>query len=459
MQANAVARPRDIWNNKFMKKPAQNENNIQIVQDKINSAISAKEKKKQTLTPQKKQIFVSILLVLLGVSVTMLGLSIYSMFSPKADNFLTSSDVDNSESGSQEINSENSNSNSSNSSESSSNTMAENSELFYVQDQTQIYSYDAAAKKVTQWNNGSAQTGVEGHPDTDIENLKRIDANTLGFSRCDVVPDDYNCALYTLDLRSNQVSKRKAFGPDDLLNSVGWGGINKVGYINTAGKKWEMVVQDGRNKIVLKTIEDAMGGRGGSREDSRAIKFSPSSNKVFYIDTAPPDTGVDYTVYIYDLKTNQKLEIAEATQPAWLSDNEIVYRDINDQVLKVYNLGTQSSQSLPGAKQDAFYPQVLKNSGKILYETYPEKEAYVFNTQTDKNEKIADMAQGPVWISEKLIAYEELEPCPASGCEESYGGEPIHERSVVIFNLDSKQKLGYLPNIESTWSLTSHLQN
>ena len=443
-----------------MKNPTPTQNNIQKVQEKINSVVPPQQETKQPLNPQKKQILVSVLLVLLGISVTVLGFSIYSLLNSDANNFLTSGSSSKPASGGRETASNAvNNQGSGNTSQAESGETTEVSELFYLQDMTDIYSYDPAAKEVAQWNDGSSQVDVEGEPHTEIKSLERIDANTVGFSRCDVVAGNYNCALYTLDLDSNTVSRRKSFGADDLLTTVGWGGINKVGYITETDNRWRMTVQDKTTKTVLKTIESAMAGRGGSRNDISAIKFSPSTNKVLYIDTAPPDKAVDFTVYVYNLETNQELQVADATHPAWLNENEIVYRDVEDQVLKVFNLNTQAVRTLAGSKPDAYFPHVLINSGKILYETYPEKAVYAYDAEEGTNEKITDLAQGPVWLSSQLIAYEELEPCPESGCEEGYRGEPIHERSVVIFDLSSKTKMGYVPSLESTYTFTSHWQN
>lgn len=325
-----------------------------------------------------------------------------------------------------------------------------------------IYSYDINTKEIKTWKSAFPGVADPANPKGSITGIKVIDGDQLGFGRCDTKTGDFNCGVYVLDLKTNSLTMKRDLGVEDFLGPIDFYDEDNFAYMLENDDAWKFVYDTKGNQTILESTIATPYGRGGFREDSEKVRFSPDGKSVFYIATSSPKAVVDFHIYLFDLAQGKLTDTVEdATQPEWLSNTEIIYRNPKEGSLGlyVYDLIKKSSAKVTSASTNAYNPRVAKSTKLAVYEMYPDKKVQLFDATKNTGSLLLSQALSPIWVTKEIIAYEEVDPCPIGGCEEGYGGEEMLTTKVALYNITTKQKLGYVSDLTNTWQMVSLFGN
>lgn len=334
--------------------------------------------------------------------------------------------------------------------------------IFYSKDNN-IFSYDTKTKETVKWTNYAKdksyspaydETGKQ-IPNIDVIDIRVIDENRIGFGKCGIVTGDFGCGLYTLDLKTKEVNEKKKLDSNMLILALDFATPNKFAYLITADKKWQVFLFDNGTLKTLEDITAEMYGRGGFIEDSEKIRFSKDGKYVLQISTSSPRSAEDFNIYVYDLTNGSKQVISGATQPQWLDSNIIVYRkyEKNGDGLYLYNVNTKTQEKINEVDNASYNPEVLTGANKVIYTVYPDKQIWLYDLNTKKNNKILDNSINGFWVTPTKIAYEEIELC--SGEEDCEGMLDYKVKSVALFDLETSSKIDSIVDMKSAHSVVS----
>lgn len=340
--------------------------------------------------------------------------------------------------------------------------------VFYPQDNN-IFSYDVKTKQITRWTdypkNKSYYPAYDESgkqiPYITIENIKVIDGDTLGFGKCEVVPGDFGCGLYTLNLKTRTISERMKLDKEDSLLDVGWLDESHFAYLvvtnKNNGRYQFYLANDGDIKKLIDLSAEGY-GRGGFIEDSREIEFSPSGNYFFLISTALPplESFSAFAVHGYDSVSGQEIfTIQNATMPVWLDNQKIVFRKYisnnnHQNGIYIYDIATKEEKKIVEIPADSYQPSVIPD-GKIVFWTNSDKNLWIYNLENKEKRLLVDKAISGFWVSPTMIAYEKIELC--DGKDDCMLGYRV--KSVDVFDLESNTKIGSIPDLKSAYRATS----
>jgi hypothetical protein len=125
-------------------------------------------------------------------------------------------------------------------------------------------------------------------------------------------------------------------------------------------------VDNGIDKEIV-SVQNEAGGRGGIYGDCSRLNFSPDKTKLLHIATWLR-TGLDFTIYVYDLNGTLLDKVDDATKPVWKDNNTIVYEASNvngTSGLFARNIQAKSSASVDGTVDNAYEGRIL--DGKLVY--------------------------------------------------------------------------------------------
>ncbi len=252
-----------------------------------------------------------------------------------------------------------------------------------------------------------------------IRNIRVIDENKIAFSKCSTQAEHSNCGIYLLDLQAKQIIEQETWDTNIQPQAFDWHTTELFAYLITFDEKWQLYLN---TKDSLKILEDLEGffGRGGANIDSNKIRFSPDGEHVMQISTGSPRDPFDFNIYIYQVSTDEKFTISNASQPAWMDNERIVYKQTlaeahleneaaRDEGLYIYNIVNKTQTKLTGINEKAYRPEALVNEDKILYENYADKQIWLYDLATKDNRLIADKALYPIWLNSNKIVYYEIE--------------------------------------------------
>lgn len=324
--------------------------------------------------------------------------------------------------------------------------MVEN-KVFYVGDGG-LYSYDVVSE---------SKVKLFATDDNDqFVRISVIDEDTLGYGKCRIVTNNFDCGLYLYNLGTKKVTLVKQFTPTEHLRDNAFYSTNRFAYLveESAGDKihWQIGFSDNEKESFLEDITGNVYGRGGFIEDSFVMEFSPDGKSLMQIATASVrNSSDDFNVYIYNLSSGTQQVILNATHPTWLDDDTIVYRKYQKEGLYIYDLLARSSTQIEGILGDVYYPVILPGTGKMLYSTDPVAGVYVYDFNTKLAKKVTNDAVRPLWVTSNVIVYSSVE-----SCGENCGPEQVFNYlSVDSYDLTTNKVLGTIENAITTYGMTT----
>jgi len=331
--------------------------------------------------------------------------------------------------------------------------------VFYTKDNN-IFSYDISTEetlKCTDYTKNKDyypaydETG-EQIPDIEISDIKVIDENTVGFSKSESVKGDFGFGIYTLDLKTKEITSKKKLEGDMMILALDFASPDKFSYVIDSSKEWQQLLFDNGDLQILQELTPQIYGRGGIIEDCTEIKFSPDGKYVLQIETSSPRSVEDFNVYVFNLSDSSEQVITGATQPEWLDNSTIVYRkyEKDGDGLYLYSLKTNINEKIDGINKSSYKPEVLTGTSKVLYTVYPGKQIWLYDVNTGENIKILDNALYGYWVNHEKIIYYELDPDSEM---DEMGGYDF--KSVSLFDLETKSKISSIPEMLSIWCIDS----
>lgn len=291
--------------------------------------------------------------------------------------------------------------------------------IFYIQ-QENIYEYDLVDKTSRQLTFNEVQ---ENGPYIDVKDIVVIDANTIGYGKCEVVSGDYGCGIYTMSLDTLENNNVKELSKDSLLLQVGFYSKTKFAYTITTNPNpqsnqslYKFIYFENGAERVLNEVSFLAYGRGGAPEDSQKIDFSMNGQYVLQINTASPIKIFDDTIYLYDLINNKNYRIEDATKPNWQNNKEIIFRRYSEGYLYTYNLEDQSTLRLPNIPQSSSNPKKLNDNEFI----FTSDGVWRYNLETNEKFFLFENAVNIIVVNSKNIVYQEMLACavPEDRCVE-----------------------------------------
>ncbi|HKZ34391.1 MAG TPA: hypothetical protein VJ179_00790, partial [Patescibacteria group bacterium] len=315
----------------------------------------------------------------------------------------------------------------------------ENTNIFYVEDNA-LLSYDLTTKQKKTWIPKPIGT-------TDFvsyKGLRLLDDTTLGFGRCNIKTGDFGCALYLLDLTNGQETKVKGFDAKTLLDSLDFLSPKTYAYLTTTDTAWQLFVTEDGTVSTLEDLPQSLGGRGGFLEDANMMRFSPNGKSLMHISTASPRNITDFTVHIYDLASGKNQVVENATQPSWLDDTHIVYRNYSgsgSDGLYVYDVSAKTSTKIQGSTKSSYHPEVLKGTRNVISYEYDTKEVRIYDLEKRTQTTVATQALSGFWVTPTLVSYTKTQPCS----DECMGPIDYTPVSLVAYDLSSQTESASLP--------------
>lgn len=327
-----------------------------------------------------------------------------------------------------------------------------NEKIFYIR-KNNIYSYDFLTKVEEQITNylildSSPQYDNNGDqiPSITLNNLQKVNENSLGFSKCEIVLYNYGCGIYILNLEENTLIEKLKFRSTDIIQKLSFYTINKFAYYyieesDIAQNKFILTLNDNREETIIENFTFEGFGRGGFEEDSEELSFSSDGQYLLNIWTSSPRSLNDFNTYIYNLSTLKRDVIEHSTQSKWLNNNEIIYRvygkptQEENGYLNIYNVDSKLSSRIDTIPQTANNPQII-DENNILYSDYNMRSLWSYNLKTKENVKIGENALAVRLLLGNRIVYSEYIEC---GTEENCGGilGPFEYGEKKILNLNS----------------------
>ncbi len=337
-------------------------------------------------------------------------------------------------------------------------------EIFYTKYEPNIFVYDVESGTVTQLTNYPDPEATPSY-DADgneiarasIGNISVLDESTIGFGKCATVTGDFGCGLYTLDRTTGVETELERFSADTFLILSAIYSPTRYAYLYEADSEWHLVYTNTGSDTELKLYDAAAYGRGGFVEDSAKLLFSPDGSHLFHVSTGAPPTGMDFNVYVYALASGDETVIANATQPAWLDADRIVYRSYNNAAgtgdgLHVYTMSTSTDTKLAGIADGAYNP--APRGDTIIYERPDIKQLWQYNLATNTASLFLDEALGALWATDAYVIYEAIGVCLPG--DAMCGGMVDYEvEEVVVYDVAAGDSSGTISNAVSTWGMAA----
>lgn len=259
-----------------------------------------------------------------------------------------------------------------------------------------------------------------------------VDGSSWGVRKCTITPEgDFTCGLYQFDMNSKLTAtfnEKKGKKGESITSYMPIGISNNgnlVAFVASVSKTdlssaiAEVHVFDrtvNKDTLVLSVECKDFGGRGGGLDDSVRLQFSPSSDKLLYINTINDQcrTGDLETIYVFDLKTNAILyssgkdKTTRYSQAAWLDNGSFYYKD-HGKILVILSYDLAKKESLVQITETGPWYSFLSFGAKAIYEIQPEEVDKTSKPQTKiisggKNASTgADYFSPSEWLSDNFI--------------------------------------------------------
>lgn len=325
-----------------------------------------------------------------------------------------------------------------------------------------IFSYDTKTGETVQWTNypqqkEDADGNLDG-PFHDLDNIKVIDENTLGFGGDNILADDSGEGIYTLDLRTKMITEKKRLDKDMQLSSLDFTSTDRFVYAVVVDdpegmQLWEVSLMENGS---VKNIQE----RTKTGNVSVEAQFSPDGK---YVAAELSGEGVGSNVFLYNLANGSRQVIADVWSPVWIDNVTIGYMGANKDrdgnlpspyYYYEYTINTQTVKSKTEAGAPKFDASPLKGEGKMLYSVYDDAQVWLYDLNTQTRSKVLDNAISGVWVTPTVIAVKNVvKTCndEAKNYRDQCGfsGGDYDVVSIDIFDLASNTKIG---TMSGDWS-------
>lgn len=317
-------------------------------------------------------------------------------------------------------------------------TPATEESYIYYTDRYNIYKAGKSGENQTQLTEYTASEDVP------LIEVELINDNTIGFGKCNTVENDFGCTIYQLDIQTKEVDTVYELDGKYYLYNLTWLDQDKYTYAVSDDENILVIYFDGTKDNQLRSITLPSGGRGGFIEDDSQLKFSPEGDKLFFINTGAR-SGMDFNVDIFDLEGELIDKIRDATMPAWLDNDSIVYRQYsNDDAgyLYIRDLNTKESEKIEKSKIAAYNPKV--NNDKIAFwEANGLGNTYVIDTAQNELTTISEDSAYILWLSEREVIFAKTRACTENECQSPESMEYFNQFVVdkyFIYDLNTKKE-------------------
>jgi hypothetical protein len=280
------------------------------------------------------------------------------------------------------------------------------SKIYFTEDSDTIYEYDYKTDK---------KSSVLKLKKKGLRDISVIDGNTLGYTYCETVENNFGCSISTYDLSTKKVTVLVKLAKDVLVYDSGFYDKDTFGYLSLKGTRWQLIYVDGANSKTLENIKtDESYGRGGYYEDGATLSFNKSGNYLLHLSTSTPRDIQDFNTYAYNLVTGTKVKIGNSTQSAWLDDGKVVYRKIVNKLgegLYVFDIATQTSTKLEKASKDSYDPSTLRDTDKVLYRERVGKKLWIYDISDNTSTLLQSDAGYGIWVDANTVLWTEIEDC------------------------------------------------
>ncbi|MDD3648280.1 MAG: hypothetical protein PHS44_07345 [Candidatus Dojkabacteria bacterium] len=265
--------------------------------------------------------------------------------------------------------------------------------------------------------------------------VQLITDNLLGYFSCTYKTKLFHCEINTLNIDNSETTNLKEF--DEV------GRVEQVSFISSSEYAYSKMESDFRYAIYyvkdaqeqkLKEWDEETYGRGIMLYDNSRLRFSPDGDKLLHISTISR-SGMDFSVYIFDLEGKLLDSIDNATFPTWKSNSEILYMSydmlINDDSKR--GLFVRDVEAKKSSKVDGAFPSMYIEGTSVSYpftggydliysgdKTYywgifvdglNSGHSYIYDFQTNLNELLDDNLVYPVPLSGDDVIFARTEPC------------------------------------------------
>lgn len=315
--------------------------------------------------------------------------------------------------------------------------------LYFTKGSDKIYEYDYKTDKTS--------TVLDLKKDG-LRDISVIDGNTLGYTFCVTVENNFGCSISTYDLSTKKITVLTKLAKDVLVLDSGFYDKDTYGYLSTKGARWQLIYVDGAKSKPLENIKIEQGyGRGGYYEDGATLSFNKSGNYLLHLSTSTPRDIQDFNTYAYNLVTGTKVKIGNSTQSTWLDDGKVVYRKIVNKLgegLFVFDIATQTSTRLEKASKDSYDPSVLRDTDKVLYRERVGKKIWVYDISDNTSTLLQSDAGQGIWVDANTVYWTEIEDCPTDTDDDACFMSETKLKSTHITSIDTGKSVE-VNNIES----------
>lgn len=254
--------------------------------------------------------------------------------------------------------------------------------------------------------------------DGQIQSLQLIDGAYLGYFKCESAATELVCNIIKLEIATKKEESIKQFVSGAALQYVSWADSENFAYAIKEKVRGtvSVIYESSPTERVLLEYDSITSTRRSFIEDDQQLTFSPNKQHLYYINTQGKE-GFDFTIYVYDVTGSELDIIEEATMPAWLDDETILYRAYsNSSAGNFYKRDIEKRMSDKLITPSAVYsPQVWDK--KVLYwEAGSTGSTYVYNLSTGRNGLIDKNTAFGVWLSENEIIYANVRACQEGEC-------------------------------------------
>lgn len=294
-----------------------------------------------------------------------------------------------------------------------------------------------------------------------VNQIELIDENLIGFFRCEMAVGDYGCKIYQLNILTKAVSVFREFGTTTVLYGLTWVDNNTYAYSADIDPQIKIVYVDNGIENEMSSVARQVTGRGGFIEDDFQLRFSPNNEKLFYINTGGGN-GMDFNVYLYDPNGGLLATIQNATKPAWIDNDTIVYRKYSSSspgFLYMYDLDSRTSTKITESTENAYDPKVL-GMNLVFWDRDTQGTSFIYDYANMEINTISDLAIFPLWLSQDEVIIEKTRACSAGECDmpdsleyelnlvtDSYAVHNLDTDAETVINIDNS----YLQNGIITW--------
>lgn len=331
--------------------------------------------------------------------------------------------------------------------------------VFYVAAENEnIFSYDVETREVLQWTDYPSDGKFYDPP------VQVIDRNTIGFGKCE--DDNYEnsqCALYTLDLSTKEITEREKLKSNELLDAFQFSpGADIVSYTAYEGNVWRVMLVDGEGnvKTVREVHDPGWTGVGPGSPDPAMLRFSWGGDYLVYNTPFLSPEGAN--LIVYSLADHSEWTIPRAAYPIWEYSSYRFFYEKFDNDLNVlgfysYDVSAGVEEKIVKAPGDVVVPSAIHgSSGEIVYTvrapvSYSGNDVsgcifqlWSYDILFETHQKIVDHADEGMWVpssTSPTIVYREF--------NENYDFIVSGEGPLVVFDTERNVVLDSIPRVQS----------